>query len=93
MATVVPILTLCDRLRRQRAVARNTDQIGDAGQRRVAISPGFSDSSLRVKRPPVRRPRHEVGERAAAVDEELPRAAAAQAMRLSPFAYAFQRLT
>ena len=42
---------------------------------------------------PVRGPGDDVGERAAAVDEEVPSAAAIHPMRFSPAAYCFQRLT
>ena len=76
----------CDRLRRQLAVARDTDQIGDAGKGCVPIGFRILRQQLACQQAAVGRPRHEVGERAAAVDEELPRAAAAHAMRLSPFA-------
>ena len=76
----------CDRLGRERAVARATDEIGNAGKRSIFVGLRIVRQQLARQQPAVGRPRHEVGERAAAVDEELPLAASCHPMRFSPAA-------
>ena len=75
MATVVPILTLWISSVGSASPARHLKQIGDACGRRVGVSLGILGEKLVREEPPVRRPRHDVGEGAAAVDAELPGAA------------------
>ena len=68
-------LDAVDQLGRQRVPARHLKQIGDACGRRVGVSLGILGEKLVREEPPVRRPRHDVGEGSAAVDAELPGAA------------------
>ena len=82
-----------DHLRRQRMPARHAKQVADARGRRVSVGLRILREELVGKQPPVRRPRHDVGEGAAAVDAELPGALACHPSRISPAAYCFQRRT
>ena len=86
MATVVPILTLWISSVGSVCPRATPEQIGDACGRRVGVSLGILGEKLVREEPPVRRPRHDVGERAAAVDAELPGAAYCHPSRISPAA-------
>ena len=80
-----PHLDALDQLRRQRSPARRAEQVGDARGRRVDVSLGVLREKLVREEPPVRATRHDVGERAAAVDAELP-GAQRHPSRISPAA-------
>ena len=75
-----------DGTHRQRLPAPHAEQIGDAGNGRVGISLGVVREQLVSEKTAVRGARHDIGERAAAIDEELPLAAHAHPMRVSPAA-------
>ena len=92
MATVVPILTLSISSVGSGAPARHAKQIADAGRRRIHIGLWILREELVREQAAVRRPRHDVGEGAAAVDAELP-GAQRHPSRISPAAYCFQRRT
>jgi len=62
------------------------EQIGNAGGRRVCIDLGILREELMREQSPVGPPRHDVGERAAAVDAELPGAVCCHPSRISPAA-------
>ena len=69
------LLSLFDRgnaLRGQRRIARDAEQIADAGERGVVIVAGVFGQQLMRGERAVGAPRDDVGERAAAVDPELP---------------------
>ena len=75
-----------DRVRRKRSPPRAPEQISDTGNRRIRIGFRILRQQLMREEAPVRRPRHDVGEGAAAIDEELPSAAAVHPMRFNPAA-------
>ena len=77
-------LDAADQRRRQLPPARAAEQIGDAGNGRVRISLRVLGEQLVGEEAPVRRPRHDVGEGAAAVDEELPLAVAVSSEAREP---------
>ena len=85
-------LDAVDQLRRKRVPALNAKKIADARGRRIRIGLWILREELVREQPPVRRPRHDVGEGAAAVDAELP-GAQRHPSRISPAAYCFQRRT
>ena len=85
-------LDALDQLRRQGAPAWHPKQIADAGRRRIQIGLWILREQLVREQAAVRRPRHDVGEGAAAVDAELP-GAQRHPSRISPAAYCFQRCT
>ena len=80
-----------DGMRWQWAPARRPDDVGDTGNSRIRIGLRVLRQQLVGNQPAVRRARHDVGESAAAIDEELP--FGAHPMRFSPAWYCFQRLT
>ena len=86
VATVVPILTLAMEPTGSGPRLGTLDEIGDAGDGGVLVGLRVFRQELVGKKAAVRRARDDVGERSAAVDEELPFAAHAQPMRLSPAA-------
>ncbi len=61
-----------DRDRRDRRGVRHAQNVADAGERRVAVAFRILRQELARDQPAVGRARHDIGERAAAVDPEMP---------------------
>ena len=72
VATVVPILTASTASSGRRSPLRQAQQVADALDRRILVLLGVLREQLVDPDRPVRRPADHVGERAAAIDPELP---------------------
>ena len=69
-----PHLHRVDLRGRDRCTGRHAKELADPGNRRIAITLGILGEQLVRQQGPVGQPRHDVGERAATVDPELPAA-------------------